>query len=61
MLPFNAMRIYSTIQSLDKQMVVLHRGHHVVTVGADAPRTFAAVHRFLQQHDPRVTTTLSTQ
>ena len=60
-LPYNAMRIYRAIQSLDKQMVVLHRGYHVVTVGADAPRTFAAVHRFLQQHDSRITTTLAPQ
>ena len=50
-LPFNAMRIYSNIQSRDKQMLVLHRGRHVVTVGEDAPQMFETIRQFLQRQE----------
>jgi carboxylesterase len=44
---FNAMRIYSTIHSLDKHLMVIHGGRHVLTLGPDAPRTFTAIGQFL--------------
>lgn len=47
---FNAMRIYSTIRSFDKQLMVIHGNRHVLTLGPDAPRTFAAIGDFLGQH-----------
>jgi carboxylesterase len=47
---FNAMRIYSTIHSLDKHLMVIHGGRHVLTLGPDAPRTFDAIGQFLERH-----------
>jgi carboxylesterase len=50
-LPFNAMHIYGTIATPDKHLMVLHRAKHVVTIGAEAPRVFAAIHSFLQREE----------
>jgi carboxylesterase len=47
---FNAMRIYSTISSFDKHLMVIHGNRHVLTLGPDAPHTFAAIGQFLGQH-----------
>ena len=52
-LPFNAMRIYGAIPTPDKHLMVLHRARHVVTIGAEAPRVFAAIHSFLQREEAR--------
>ncbi len=52
---FNAMRIYSTISSLDKHLMVIHGARHVLTLGPDAPRTFAAIGAFLGHHAPHST------
>ncbi len=48
--PMNAMWIYSRIASRDKQLRVLHRSYHIVTVDYDKEQVFALAADFIRAH-----------
>ncbi|MEO5953672.1 MAG: alpha/beta fold hydrolase [Chloroflexia bacterium] len=47
--------IYSQLGSIDKQLLALHRGFHIVTVDYDKAKVFEAIYKFIcQQEDGNV-------